>query len=125
MSVDWTEIERDEISRGIQEHDLQSGAARPSLGSCTGSESRRMLPHAAFNCGGKGAARFLVPRKPHIPYWNAHVYVETAAHAVDAVTGPEGHAAATYVEDHWQWCDKYETAEVDVALIDPGIEDSR
>ena len=72
----------------------------------------------------KKAVRFLVPRKPEIPCWGAHTYVETREYAVDVVTGPDGYKAASYVNDHWHWNDRfYEQVEIDVATVDPGIED--
>jgi hypothetical protein len=42
---------------------------------------------------------------------------------VDAVTGPEGYAAASYMENHWHWSETFHVQEVDVATVDPGIED--
>ena len=99
--------------------------AQRSRASCSGLRKPvRDARGLQIRCKKTVAARFLVPKKPHIPYWGAHTYVETLEHAVDAVTGPDGYEAASYVNDHWHWNDRlYEKVEIDVATVDPGIED--
>jgi hypothetical protein len=125
VGVEWTESERREIADGIRKYDIRSGmcAALARIVHRVAKTGARDARGLQLRC--KKAVRFLVPRKPHIPHWGSHTYVETGEHAVDAVTGPEGYEAASYVNDHWHWNEKfYEQIEVDVAAVDPGIEDS-
>lgn len=58
-----------------------------------------------------------------MPYWFSHTLVETRNHDVDALTGPEGHAAEAYLERYWHFHEQLDVREVDVETIDPGIED--
>ena len=123
MSVDWTGKERGEVTDGIKTYGIRSGmcAALARVVHRVATAGARDARGMQLRC--KGAARYLLPRKPNIPHWGAHTYVETVEHAVDAVTGPDGYEAKSYVDDHWHWNDRvYERVEVDVATIDPGIE---
>jgi hypothetical protein len=124
VGVDWTESERREIADGIRKYDIRSGmcAALARVVHRVAKTGARETRGLQLRC--RKAVRFLVPKKPHIPHWGSHTYVETGEHAVDAVTGPDGYEAASYVNDHWHWNEKfYEQVEVDVAAVDPGIEE--
>ena len=124
MGVDWTEKEHREIAEGIKKYDISSGkcAALARIVHRVAKAGARDARGVQLRC--KKAVRFLVPRKPEIPCWGAHTYVETREYAVDVVTGPDGYKAASYVNDHWHWNDRfYEQVEIDVATVDPGIED--
>lgn len=124
MAVDWTDQEYREVADGIEKYGIHSGmcaalARAVHRIATTGARDARGLQ---LRC--KKPVRYLVPKKPHVPYWGAHTYVETREHAVDAVTGPGGYQAASYVNDHWHWNDRfYEQVEIDVTTVDPGIED--
>lgn len=124
MPVDWTDEERREIEESIQKYHIRSGmcAALARVVHRVATGGARDARGVQLRC--KKAVRYLVPKKPHVPCWGAHTYVETRAHAVDAVTGPHGYEAASYVGDHWHWDDRfYEQVEIDVTTVDPGIED--
>lgn len=68
-------------------------------------------------------AVYLVPADPaRTPFWGTHVYVETAAHAVDALTGKAGHETATYRQSFWLYSETHRVREVDPETIDVGIQ---
>ncbi len=124
MAVDWSEAEHRAVANGIQKFGIHSGmcAALARVVYAIAVEGKRDARGVQLKC--KKPVRYLLPKKPHVPRWGAHTYVETQEHAVDAVTGPDGYQAASYVNDYWHWDDKsYEQVEVDVATVDPGIED--
>lgn len=124
MTVNWSDSEYREIKESIKKYDVRSGmcAALARVVHRVATTGARDARGVQLRC--KKPVRYLVPKKPHIPYWGAHTYVETQEHAVDAVTGPDGYKAISYVGDHWHWSESfYERVEIDVATVDPGIED--
>lgn len=126
MTVEWLENDYREVADGMQKYHVRSGmcAALARIVHRVAITATQDARGMQLRC--KKAVRYLVPKKPHIPYWNAHTYVETQEHVVDAVTGPDGYKATSYVNDHWHWDDQsYERVEIDVATVDPGIEDIR
>ncbi|MEZ4298914.1 MAG: hypothetical protein R3B70_28450 [Polyangiaceae bacterium] len=124
MAVNWTDAEYREVAAGIEKYGIHTGMCAALARvvhriAITGDPGARGVQ---LRC--KKPVRYLVPKKPHVPYWGAHTYVETREHAVDSVTGPNGYQAASYVDDHWYWNDRlYEQVEIDVTTVDPGIED--
>lgn len=126
MAVDWTDDEHRAVEAGIRRYGIRSGmcAALARLVHRVATSGGRDTRGVQLRPKATTAVRFLLPRRPQIPTWGAHTYVETSEHAVDAVTGPGGYAASSYVEDHWHWDDRhYEQVEVDVQTVDPGIQD--
>lgn len=124
MAVEWNDEEYRKVAAGIEKYGIHSGmcAALARVVHRVATAGDRDARGIQLRC--KKAVRFLLPRKPHIPYWGAHTYVETQEHAVDAVTGPGGYKAESYVNDHWHWNDRdYEQVTIDVTTVDPGIED--
>ena len=71
----------------------------------------------------RGAERWVVPNLPHPPQWASHTFVDTHQHAVDAITGVDGHASDRYLQDHWRFHEHLALCDVDVRAVDPGIED--
>ena len=70
----------------------------------------------------KNSAVYILPKHPRIRCWYAHTLIRAVSHHVDALTGVEGCAKETYLEDHWNYPDALEIRPVDVATIDPGIQ---
>ena len=71
----------------------------------------------------EGGAVFLVPKDPsRLPRWRAHLYLETQAHAVDAVTGPPGYPADTYRAHFWDYAASHRVRVVEPELVDIGIQ---
>lgn len=123
MSIDWTDTERLRVEQGIADHPIDSGrcaalarvvhgVAKPRDPDVRGVQIRPRMP-----------ARWLVPKHPHVPYWFSHTLVETQEHDVDALTGPDGHRADAYLETYWHFHARIDARTVDLATIDPGIED--
>lgn len=54
--------------------------------------------------------------------WASHTYVETHEHAVDALTGADGHEPAGYLAKYFRYAEVLETVDVDVYQVDPGIQ---
>lgn len=123
MAIPWNDTNRLSVAQAIADHPIDSGRCAAL--------ARRVL--AVANPGDPAArgvqlkprapARYLVPKHPHVPYWCSHTLVETREHDVDAITGPDGHRADAYLESFWHFPDRIEARTVDVATIDPGIED--
>lgn len=123
MAIPWNDTNRLSVAQAIADHPIDSGRCAAL--------ARRVL--AVANPGDPAArgvqlkprapARYLVPKHPDVPYWCSHTLVETREHDVDAITGPDGHRADAYLESFWHFPDRIEARTVDVATIDPGIED--
>jgi hypothetical protein len=62
----------------------------------------------------KGAEPFLGARDPRASRWYHHVVVHTREHAVDSLTGPDGHPGKEYLSQHFRY-PQY----LDVAIVDP------
>lgn len=122
MSLDWTKEERLTLERGIADHGIHTGRCAAFA----------RIAHAVARPRDEGArgiqirpapgARFLVPKVSRIPYWGSHTYVETRAHAVDAITGPDGYAAEKFLLDHWEYSSSIRKIEANPAMIDQGIQ---
>lgn len=69
-----------------------------------------------------GAARYLVPKHPHVPIWYSHTLVTTHQHNIDAITGASGHAASEYLQYYWKHHEFIGVKRVDVDVVDPGNE---
>lgn len=106
MAIDWSDEDRASVDALVAKYPADSGecealaralvpVARRSDASARALEVRPV----------DAAARFVVPRKPLRRRWFAHVLTETRAHAVDALTGPEGTARDAYLEMHFQYAD--------------------
>lgn len=123
MGIDWTHEERNTVEQGIVAH---------GIGTCRCASLARIVYAVAKPRDHRArgvqilpprGALWLVPKLPHnIPRWGAHTYVETQAHAVDAVTGASGYSAETFLADHWEFSATIRKTEVDPATIDPGIQ---
>lgn len=73
----------------------------------------------------RGGARYLVARQGGGIYWYSHTLVETRDHDLDALTGPPGHDANTYLDHYFESVDLIEVrTDVDLTSIDPGLQQS-
>lgn len=122
MTIEWAGDDRAKLEAGMGQHPASSGrcAALARI------VYRVALPHDQRTQGcqvrPKGAARFVVPKFPHAPYWASHTFIDTRAHAVDALTGVEGCLSETYLQEFWQHPDYLTVHDVDVHSVDVGIE---
>lgn len=125
MAVPWNEDERARVEEGIRQHPVPSGrcAALARVVFMVGQERDAATRGRQVRPPRMSAARFVVPKVPHPPQWVSHTFVETHAHAVDALTGASGCPAAAYLETHWEYPDHLEVHDVDVETVDPGIQD--
>jgi hypothetical protein len=123
MAVKWTDDEHHKVAKAIADHGLKSKRCAAVARVVYGVAKPKDEKTRGIQMQAPPGARFMIPKEPRIPQWNSHTYVETQEHAVDAVTGPHGHAAATYREDRWKWSETFLVREVDVTTVDPGIED--
>ena len=124
MGVDWTHEERTTVERGIAAHGIETGRcaslARIVYAVAKPRDHRARGVQILLTQSG---TVWLVPKRGNgIPTWGAHTYVETQAHAVDAITGVGGHPAETFLADHWEFSATMRKTEVDPATIDPGIQ---
>lgn len=122
MAITWDDEAHGLITQAIEHHGLRSGRCAAVARVVHRVATPRDPETRALQMKPPRGARWLIPRDPRIPQWSSHTYVETMAHAVDAVTGPEGHPAASYRESHWHWSETFEVQEVDVMTVDPGIQ---
>lgn len=124
MAIHWTDEERTKIEDGISRHGIRTGRCA-ALARIVHPIARQQDPDAcAIRLRPLKGAIHLVPKVSHIPYWHEHVYVETRAHAVDAITGADGYAPSnTYVNDHWEFAESMRVEKVDPTTVDPGIQD--
>lgn len=123
VSVKWTKDEHHKVAQAIADHGLESRRCAAVARVVYGVAKPKDAAARGIQMQAPPGARWMIPKKPRIPQWNSHTYVETQEHAVDAVTGPDGYAAATYRTEHWNWSETFVVCEVDVATVDPGIED--
>lgn len=123
MAIDWTEEERRVVEAGIAEHGANTSRCA-ALARIVHPVARQRDPRArAIRMLPPKGATWLVPRTDRVPFWRSHVYVETREHAVDAVTGADGHFPASgYVATHWEFAALMRIAEVDPAMVDPGLQ---
>jgi len=70
----------------------------------------------------RGPARYILTKHAMVPVWYSHTLVRTQAHHVDALTGVEGCIAGTYFDLHWRYPEALEAIEVNVADVDPGVQ---
>jgi len=125
--VDWTEAERAELEQALGRHPVESGrcaavarvVVRVGRARDPGSSGRQVRPRDG------SAARFVVPRQRLARRWGSHTYGKSHGHAVDALTGATGCEASRYLHDHWQFVDFLDVVDVDVELVDPGIEEQQ
>lgn len=123
VGIDWTEEEREAVEQGLRTHPMASGRCT-ALARIVYAVAKPRDPGArGIHLKPREAARWLVPKKSGVPYWHTHTFVETQEHSVDAVTGQDGYPARTYVADHWHFHESLDAREIDVATIDPGIQD--
>jgi hypothetical protein len=124
VAIDWTDEEREKVENGIAKHGIRTGRCA-ALARIVHPVAQQNDPKAcAIRLRPPKGATWLVPKASRIPYWKAHVYVETRGHAVDAVTGSDGYSpASAYVQDHWDFAELMRIEEVDPATVDPGIQD--
>lgn len=123
MAIDWTDDEREKVEDGIARHGLQTGRCAALARVVHAVAQQRDSKARAIRMRPPKGATWLVPKTPHIPYWELHVYVETREHAVDAVTGPDGYSpASAYARTHWAFAELMRIDEVDPATVDPGIQ---
>lgn len=123
VAIAWTDDERETVAAGIARHGVTTGRCA-ALARVVYAVAQQKDPNArTVRMRPPKGAPWLVPKTSRIPYWNAHVYVETREHAVDAVTGSDGYSpASAYVRDHWEFAAFLRIEEVDPATIDPSIQ---
>jgi hypothetical protein len=124
MSIDWTKEERVDVAQAIAEHPIGSGrcAALARVVFKTGAARDPNTKGRQVRPPRTSAARYVVPKVPHPPQWCSHTLVDTHAHSVDALTGPDGCEKASYLEQYWEYPEYLEVIDVDVFGIDRGIE---
>lgn len=103
MPVTWRDEQRTKVEQCLERHPPDSGMCLEA--------AREILPVAVQLDGGATAWK-LVPRRGRLvvpktvrlarPWWH-HFTVSVQAHYVDALTGPDGTIATTYLEEHWQF----------------------
>lgn len=125
MAVEWTKAERTQVDEAMRRYPVASGlcAALARAVYRTGTERDSTTRARQVRPPKNSAARYVVPKLNEPPRWVSHTFVETHAHAVDALTGPDGCARESYVETHWEYADHLEIHDVDVESVDPGIQD--
>lgn len=125
MSVSWRPEDRAIVEAAIAEHPVVSGrcAALARI------VYRTAKPHDPSTRGlhvrPRSAARFVLPALPAPPTWGSHTLTETQAHAVDALTGVDGHPTEGYLATFFQFPDKIVMEPADVFTIDPWIQEDR
>lgn len=99
MSLAWSRTQRTAVARALAEHPSSSprcaDAARAILPIA---RERDLDAHALVVEPAVPFGRCVMPKHLPSPAWHHHVLVHTEAHAVDALTGPDGHSYATYLE---------------------------
>lgn len=122
MGVNWTDDERATVQRGIAEHGINSGRCA-ALARIVYAVAKPRDPEArGVHLRPAPGAVWLVPKPPHVPYWASHTYVETEAHAVDAITGADGYPVERFLSDHWEYSWTMRVSQIDPATIDPVIQ---
>jgi len=123
VAIPWKKAQFRAVDEGMKKHPLKSGRCaalarivhRVAITTDPSTHGIQLRP--------RGAARFLVPKYPHVPTWYSHTLVTTHQHNIDAITGASGHAASEYLEHYWNHHHDISVQQVDVATVDPGIED--
>jgi hypothetical protein len=119
MAIDWSDEDRASVDALIARHPADSGECETL--------ARALLPVARRSdvraCAlelrpAHAAARFVLPRKPLRRQWYKHVLTETRAHALDALTGPEGTPRDDYLETHFQYADALRLAATELEPVD-------
>lgn len=125
MGVGWNDQERADVEDAIERYPVESGrcAALARVVSRVGRARDPQTRGLQITPRQGSAARFVVPKHPAPPRWGSHTFVETHAHAVDALTGVDGCAESIYLASHWQYTDALEVRAVDVDAIDAGIQE--
>jgi hypothetical protein len=120
MSLTWPPVEETALQEAMLEHPAEKNrcvelarivvdVARPHDGNTGARQIRPKGPRA----------RFVIPRRPLPRSWSMHVFTETRAHGVDALTGVSGCERERYLEVHWQHIDWLQIAPVDLGTL-PG-----
>lgn len=124
MAIDWTPDEQQAVDAGMRRFTAETGMCA-ALARIVFAEGERRDPcTAAMQIHPKSPARFIVPKSSHVRFWHSHTYVETHAHAVDALTGTFGCESASYLGEHWRYPTQLDVVVVDVVGVDAGIEDT-
>lgn len=122
VAIPWKKTQRRAVEDGLKKHPISSGRCaalariiqRVAVATDPDTHGIQLCP--------RGAARYLVPKHPHVPLWRSHTLVTTHQHNIDAITGAPGHAAREYLEYYWEYHEVIDVQRVDVNVIDPGIE---
>ena len=104
MAVSWSDTQRPRVARVLRECPVESGR-------CEGA-ARRILPVARETDDQVQIWQlwptegvFVLAKHPDARRWRFHATVEAQAHCVDALTGVDGTAIASYLHEHWHVVD--------------------
>ena len=98
MTILWSPTQRATVHQILQRHPSPSGECFEA--------AAKVLPHACALTPTARAMR-LDPSLPGAAYvdpargWDTHAFVDVTMHAVDALTGPDGHPVGTYLTQHF------------------------
>lgn len=124
MAVRWESEERKEVAVALGKFPVASGRCAALARVVHGVGIRRDSATKGRQVTPRGAARFVIPKHPNPPTWRSHTFVETHAHAVDALTGVDGCNAQEYLNTHWEYGEFLQVDDVDVSAVDVGIQDA-
>jgi hypothetical protein len=123
MPVDWTSSERASVDEGIRKHPVRSGRCAALARVVVAVGRQRDESAGGRLIRPRSAARFVIPKGPQPPTWYSHTFGVAHQHAVDALTGADGCVEENYLGEHWQHLEYLQVDDVDVELVDPGIQD--
>lgn len=123
MATEWTPEERAAVDAAMAAFPVESGKCAALARVVFAEGRRRDAETKGLQIRPKSAARYILPKTPRVAFWHSHTYVETHAHAVDALTGTSGCEAASYLGEHWRYSMQLDVVPVDVESVDRGIED--
>ncbi len=123
MAVEWTSDEREEVEAAMGRFPAESGYCAALARVVHRVGRARDEASRGLQVRPKAPARFVQPKRQLPSVWYSHTFVETHAHAVDALTGVDGYESTRYLIEFWRFPDALEIIDVDVEFVDPAIQD--
>ena len=123
MSVRWRPEDRSIVEAGILDHPARSGRCA-ALARIVYRVAKPHDPSArGLHVRPRSAARFVLHKPSGLPAWGSHTLTETQTHAVDALTGADGHPTEGYLVACFHFPNRIILEPIDVFSVDPGIQE--
>lgn len=123
MGLPWRTADRKTLDEAFRRYPAESGKCAALARVVHAVARSRDWEATGLQIRARGAAPYICPKHPKVRVWFSHTLVRTREHHVDALTGPEGCQQGEYLSSYWYYPDVLTVVEVDVAAVDPGVQD--